>query len=259
MTWNRLAFFVVDLRLPKYPAQIFETAGVHRVAFEIEEKIARISQWQLVETKPGLMRHKFADTQSRFGALLLQTCLLSQASQSIRCNAGDPHTVEFCEHGSSRDPGFNETPGLLLCDIGDATEVIRLFPSGLASRRPVALATITARLRHQAGRQVSRERLQPTSGPTDIVADLVQWKALDLVRRLELAGPKHERALIRRPALYGAEQVTVKGDLKDVFWPGRACKLGIPRLVGPSPAGTVVLNAYKEIGVAEPRTCRKGR
>ena len=75
----------------------------------------------------------------------------------------------------------------------------------------------------------------------------------------ELAGPKHERALIRRPALYGAEQVTINGDLKDVFWSSRVRQLGIPRLVGPSPAWTAVLNAYKEIGVAEPRTCRKGR
>jgi hypothetical protein len=63
--------------------------------------------------------------------------------------------------------------------------------------------------------------------------------------------------LIRRPALYGAEQVTINGDLKDVFWPGRVRQLGIPRLIGPSPARTAALNAYQEIGVAEPRACRK--
>jgi hypothetical protein len=84
---RRVARPVTLMPISKYPAQTFETAGVHRIAFEIEEKIARISQWQLVETKPGLVRHNFEDTQSRFGAPLLQTCLLSQASQSIRRNA----------------------------------------------------------------------------------------------------------------------------------------------------------------------------
>ena len=54
-TWNGLAFFFTGRCLPEHPAQIFEAARVHRVAFEIEEKIARIGQRQLVETKPGLM------------------------------------------------------------------------------------------------------------------------------------------------------------------------------------------------------------
>jgi len=39
MTWNWLAFFVVDLCLPKYPAQIFETAGMRqeRSAAELQD------------------------------------------------------------------------------------------------------------------------------------------------------------------------------------------------------------------------------
>ena len=152
MTWNGIAFFVVGPRLPKHSAQIFQAARVHRVALEIEEKIARIRQWQLVETKPGLMRYDFESAQPRCGALILQTRLLSQSNQSIRRNAGDTHAVEVGEHGSSRHAGLDETPGLLFCDIGDATEVIGLFPSRLASLGPVAFATITAGFRHEPSR-----------------------------------------------------------------------------------------------------------
>ena len=84
---------------------------MHRVAFEIEEKIARIGQWQLVETKPGLMGYNFESAQPGFDALLLQTRLLSQSNQSIRRNAGDPATLEFGKHGSSRHAGLDRDAG----------------------------------------------------------------------------------------------------------------------------------------------------
>jgi len=80
------------------------------------------------------MGYNFERAQPRFGTLLLQTCLLSQSNQSIRRNTGEPHAVEVGEHGSSRHADLGETARLLLRYIGDATEVIRLFPSGLASR-----------------------------------------------------------------------------------------------------------------------------
>ena len=62
-----------------------------------------------------------------------------------------------------------------------------------------------------------------------------------------------------RAALDGFKQVTVKSDLKEMFWPGTACEFGVPRLIRPSPARTAIINAYEEIGVAEPRTCCERR
>ena len=93
----------------------------------------------------------------------------------------------------------------------------------------------------------------------DVVADLVQGKALDVVRLLGLAGAKHQTALMGRTALHVAEQVTIKRDLKDVFGPGSACQLGVPWLVGPAQRGLRSLTRTKKVGVAEPSTCRKRR
>ena len=42
-----------------------------------------------------------------------------------------------------------------------------------------------------------------------------------------------------------------------MFGAGAACQLGVPWFVRPRPARTAILDAYQEIGVAEPRACRK--
>jgi hypothetical protein len=87
----------------------------------------------------------------------------------------------------------------------------------------------------------------------------MERKALDVIWRLGIGRAKHETTLISRAALHAAEQVTIKSDLKEMFRPSTACQLGVPRLIGPSPPRTAFFNPYQEIGVAEPRTGRKGR
>src|ERR1035437_628177 len=42
-----------------------------------------------------------------------------------------------------------------------------------------------------------------------------------------------------------------------MFGTGAACQLGVPGLIRPRPARTAVLDAYQEIGIAEPRACRQ--
>ena len=114
------------------------------------------------------------------------------------------------------------------------------------------LAAIGAGLGSELGRQVGREGLEPPRGPAHVIAHLVKAEGFGDIGHGVIPRAEHQPALGGAAPLHGCEEIAIERDLKQVLGARAAGELGVPGLIGPSPARTGARHAHEEVGEADP-------
>src|SRR4051812_32588819 len=110
----------------------------------------------------------------------------------------------------------------------------------------MALAAVGTRLGSELCWQIGREGLEPPCGPAHVITYLVKAEGFGEIGYGAIPRPEHQPALGGAAPLHGCEEIAIKRYLKQVLGARAASELGVPGLIGPSPARTGARHAHEK-------------